>query len=140
MDNIKVIIIIGLPSCGKTTYLNKNFNGDDYIIHDDFVSKFNDGQLELDMQYSKKTNKKICIADSRLCIFSGFLKYMETVEKYISRDQIQLILFTNDPDKCLLNSKHKVGDINKLDILIKAYSKVYDITNYINWNHKIVRV
>ena len=92
------------------------------------------------MQYSKKTNKKICIADSRLCIFSGFLKYMETVEKYISRDQIQLILFTNDPDKCLLNSKHKVGDINKLDILIKAYSKVYDITNYINWNHKIVRV
>ena len=29
MDNIKVIIIIGLPSCGKTTYLNKNFNGDD---------------------------------------------------------------------------------------------------------------
>src|SRR5205085_12093856 len=100
MSNHQVLIIIGLPGCGKTTY-SQHLN--DYIIFDDFINKFYDGFAIKAIQLGKS----ICLIDPRLCINNIFCKYIREIEKYIERENIKLVLFENNPDQCLRNIKSR---------------------------------
>jgi hypothetical protein len=137
--NNQIIIIIGLPGSGKTTFSRK-FK--DFIIFDDFIQKFYDGKVINQL----KLNKKICLIDPRLCIFDIFLKYINIIEKYVNRSQIHLILFQNVPESCLNNIKlsnnMKLGNNYLLSIeeTIKNYSLKYSLENYNLWQSTIMIV
>ena len=112
-------IIIGLPCSGKT-YLSKEFQKNGYVIYDDFITNFYNGQLLND------NSEKICINDPRLCNYQTFLKFIE----YFQNKKIELILFENNPDQCLINLKKRKDGRKGVDNSIIFLSKKYDLNNY----------
>ncbi len=132
--NYKLIIIIGLSGSGKSTLANKMT---DYIIYDDFISKFYNG----DVLKSIKSNQKVCLIDPRLCIPSIFTLYIKKIEQVIDKSQIQLILFNNDPITCLKNIKNRNDGRVGIDKAINLYSIGYKLENYNSWQcmHYIVK-
>lgn len=126
----KVIIIIGLPGSGKTTISNK-FT--DYLIFDDFLNKFYDGKVLEAMQL----NKKICLIDPRLCIYEIFNKYMDIIKTNINKNDIHLILFRNEPEKCIANVTIRNDDRNGIIETINKYSVKYSLDNYADYSSHI---
>ena len=98
---IKLIICIGLPSSGKTTYCKNNFS--DINIYDDFINNFYNGLLINDLELGNK----ICINYPRLCNYNTFKKYMEVFEQIIEKNDILLYLFENNKDICLNRKNEK---------------------------------
>lgn len=130
-----LVVIIGLPACGKTTYYEQNETlKDNYEFHDDFISNFIDGELIEDL----KLQKNVCIADPRLCNFQIFKNVMKTIEEYIDKNDITLILFKNNKEGCLVNAKERKN--KNVDNTIENYSKVYNLDNYKNYNYKILDI
>ena len=130
-NTISLIILIGLPACGKTTYYNEVIDNN-YKFYDDFISDIYDGNLLKDI----KNNVKICISDPRLCNFNTFEQIMKEVEKYITKDKIKLILFRNNKLSSLINaSKRNKKNVNNM---IEMYSSIYKIENYLNYNHLLL--
>ncbi|AVG46690.1 hypothetical protein [Acanthamoeba polyphaga mimivirus] len=145
----QLIIVIGLPGSGKTSWCK---NQEECIIFDDFISTFYDGKLISALV----DNKKVCINDPRMCIFDIFIRYIKTIEKYIDRNNIYLVLFENNPKQCIINadnridnkynvmntcnSEQKILEKKHLKFNIVEYSKKYSIKNYLKWNHTIIDV
>lgn len=131
-----ILIIIGLPGSGKTTYYNNNFSKN-YKLYDDFISNFMDGDIINDI----KNNVDICLIDPRLCNYNLFKSIINIIIEYIKPNNINLILFENMPNLCLINSqkrnKNVINSINK-------YTNIYNINNYIhdinNYNCEIIQV
>ncbi len=130
-----LIIIIGLPASGKTTYFNNNNQNlfKDYIFHDDFISNFFNGEL----MYDIKNNKKICICDPRLCNIEVFNKYINIFLEFKDKKEIKLILFENNKNKCLENAKSRNKRVNKT---IELLSNIYNLENYNNYETDILKV
>lgn len=120
MNSKKYKIVIGLPCSGKSHLLQK-MNSKGYVIYDDFITSLCDGKL----YKSIKENELICIADPRLCNYDIFSKYIiGTFEP----EKTQLIIFDNDPEKCILNidRPNKQRWVNT----ILNMSKHYDVNKY----------
>jgi hypothetical protein len=126
-----MLIIIGLAGSGKTSYFHKNLSNK-YELFDDFISNFFNGEI------IEKINEELCLIDPRLCDYNLFKKIMIEIEKFINKSQIKLILFENNPEKCLINSQKR----NKKNVskMIEIYSKKYDLNNYLDYNHEIIKV
>ena len=123
-----MMIIIGLAGSGKTSYYHKKLLND-YELYDDFIS--NPFDIE-------EINDRMCLIDPRLCDFKIFQDIMSDIEKYIDKTKINLILFENNPEKCLINSKNRLN--KNVENMINIYSKKYKLTNYYNYNYEIVKV
>ena len=124
-----IVIVIGLPASGKTTYINSiSKNNDKYT--DDFISNFFNGVLiskikEID------DNDDIYINDPRLCNISIFNRYLKIIEEQKNKNtKIKLILFKNDKNKSLENSKKR--NMKNVEKSIEHLSNIYDIDNYIH--------
>lgn len=129
----RLIIIIGLCGSGKTC-LSKRY--DDYIVFDDFVSQFyND-----DVINALQQNKKVCLTDPRLCIYETFIKFMKKLEIYVSKNNITLILFENNPLACLENIKLRNDGRKGIVATINKYTLIYDLDNYKNYNYIIMPI
>ena len=130
-NNISLIILIGLPASGKTTYYNEIVDKN-YKFYDDFITNIYDGNLCNDI----KNNVKICISDPRLCNFDTFKQIMKEIEKYITKDKIKIILFPNNKLSSLINaSKRNKKNVNNM---IEIYSSLYKIENYLDYNHILI--
>lgn len=131
-NNLNLIIIIGLPASGKTTYYESNLSKNDFKLYDDFISSFYDSDLIDDL----KAKKKVCLIDPRLCDFNLFEKIMNGLKEYIDISKMKLYLFPNDKHKSIKysqnrNNKEVLGTINK-------YSAIYQLNNYMNYPYKII--
>jgi cytidylate kinase len=126
-----MLIIIGLAGSGKTTYFQQNLSNK-YELFDDFVSNFFDGEI------IEKINEEICLIDPRLCNFELFKEIMMEIEKYIDRSKIKLLLFENNPDGCLVNSRMRQK--KNVEKMIEIYSKKYDLDNYRDYDYEILKV
>ena len=126
-----MLIIIGLAGSGKTTYFQQNLSNK-YELFDDFVSNFFDGEI------IEKINEEICLIDPRLCNFELFKEIMMEIEKYINRDKIKLILFENNPEGCLENSRMRQK--KNVEKMIEIYSRKYDLDNYRDYDYEILKV
>lgn len=131
---MKLLIIIGLPGSGKTTYFNENLK-DKYEFYDDFISNIIDGKLICEI---KKKEKDICIADPRLCNYSIFTKVMKLIEEIIDKSNISLILFENNKDKCFINSKKRKN--KNVEKTIEFLSNIYNHENYKYYNYEIKEI
>jgi cytidylate kinase len=126
-----MLIIIGLAGSGKTTYFQQNLSNK-YEVFDDFISNLFDGEI------IKKINEEICLIDPRLCDFKMFKNIMMEIEKYIDRSKIKLILFENNPEGCILNSRMRPK--KNVEKMIEIYSKKYDLDNYRDYDYEILKV
>lgn len=131
---MKLIIIIGLPASGKTTYFNELLIND-YKFFDDFISNFINGEL---IEEIKKNHNNICISDPRLCNPNIFIKIMKIIEKYIEKSNISLILFENDKNKCLINAKKRIN--KNVDKTIEFLSNIYNYDTYKSYDYKILKI
>jgi hypothetical protein len=96
MDKL-CIIVIGLPFSGKTTWTENNVS--EHIIYDDFITHYYNGEVIK----ACRSKSPICIIDPRLCIPDLFRKYITVMHECYGPDNIQLILFENNPTLCLAN-------------------------------------
>ena len=126
-----MLIIIGLAGSGKTTYFRQNLSNK-YELFDDFISNFFDGEV------IEKINEEICLIDPRLCNFELFKEIMMEIEKYIDRSKIKLILFENNLEGCLVNSRMRQK--KNVEKMIEIYSKKYDLDNYRDYDYEILKV
>ena len=132
---MKLIVIIGLPASGKTTYYNENFK-DTHLFFDDFISNMVSGEL---IKSLKKGNQDICIADPRLCNYSIFTKVMKLIEEIIdNKSDILLILFENNKDKCFINAKKRKN--KNVEKTIEFLSNIYNHENYKYYNYEIKEI
>jgi hypothetical protein len=135
-----LIIIIGLPGSGKTSYIKNNKLFKDFIIHDDFISNFFNGELINDL---KENNKDICIADPRLCNVEIFNKFIIIIQELIKdKSNIKLLLFENNKNKCLINAKLRNNKNKKVDKNIELLSEIYNLDNYkhLNYSYEVLSV
>lgn len=107
-----ILLVIGLPGSGKTEFIKTL---DDYIVHDDFISKFYNGDAIKDI----KDSKDVCLIDPRLCLPDVYFRFINKL------GNVNIVLFKNEPEKCIINKPH-------MEKTIKAYSKKYDLTIYKN--------
>ncbi len=135
MYNYPLIIVIGLSCSGKTTYCKKTLTKS-HILYDDFISSFYDGLLIESMQ--KKEN--IVVNDPRLCNKATFVKFMEIFEEFYSKNEILLILFENNVEKCIINCMSEDKIKKNLQENIKYNSQKYDVNNYAKYNNLIIPV
>ena len=127
-----LIIIIGLPASGKTTYYHNNYS-QDFKLYDDFISSFYDGLLLEDLS----NGINLCITDPRLCNFERFEEYMKVFLGIIDKSQIELVLFENNKDCCLINADKRNKKVAKT---IEFYSNNYDLNKFRDYNHKVIDV
>jgi GTPase SAR1 family protein len=125
-----IIILIGLPCSGKTTFLKSLKT---YEIYDDFISTIYDGEL---FEAIEDPNKKICIADPRLCRYETFERYIKIFE---GKHNILLILFENNAVKCLKNLESRTTAKN-VTTEIEFFSKIYNIYKYKKYPHIVLSI
>lgn len=130
-----LLIIIGLAGSGKTTYFTSNeILRDKFEFYDDFLRNFFDGEV----MEKISEDKDICLADPRLCNPKIFNDFIKTILKVLDKSKIKLLLFENNPERCLINANKRVGkNVNKM---IEIYSKIYDLNNYNEFNYEILKV
>lgn len=115
MDH-KLVIVIGLPGSGKTSFIQRITRS---TVFDDFIPDMH--QLKfIDALKNEKAN--VVLADPRLCIPEMFDRCMKHIHQYVPKEEIQLVVFKNDPEQCI---KNKISLIKT----IRKYSQMYN-TNY----------
>jgi len=79
--------------------------------------------------------KNICINDPRLCDYNIFIRYISIFETYLNKNDIKIVLFKNEPEKCKKN-------INTKNVLntIEYYTTKYDLNNYNLYDNIILDV
>jgi hypothetical protein len=137
MFSFYVYLIVGLPSSGKSTYVEEIFQQPDDVIFDDpFLhykspEKFKDITNTYTLGDCYKESLSVCINDPILCntkIRHQLIGWL--VEKYDA--QIILWFFENNPEQCIKTSNPDKPVIQ----YIKHLSKNYQIPP----NHKIIPV
>jgi hypothetical protein len=125
-----IIIIIGLPCSGKTTFLKTLKT---YEIYDDFISTIHNGKL---LSAIEDPTRKICIADPRLCKYDIFERYIRT---FTSHHNVLLLLFENNPVKCLNNLQTRISARN-VTSEINYFSSIYNIYRYKRYPHIVLDI
>jgi predicted kinase len=114
----KIVLLVGLPGCGKTT-LGKSLESKECIFIDD-ISIYG-----LSILKSIINNyDKIVIADVFLCRKEERLKCIQFFSNY--NCELEWIFFENDPKKCYKNVD-KRADGRAVKGLIKHLSEQYTI-------------
>lgn len=123
------ILVVGLPGSGKSTYVKNNYP--DFLVHDDFLSKVWDGKCISDVN----KGKDVILIDPRLTYPKTFLR---TITMF-NRDPDLIILFENNPDQCIMNSRLRVPyrDVEKNII---CFSEHYSMDTYSNYKTKLLPV
>ena len=134
ISTTKLIIVVGLPASGKTTYCQQKYP--EYVLYDDYLNTVYNNTL---LQQIQNTDSKVIINDPRLCDIKIFKQQVNNILQYIPITNIRFILFGNTPDQCILNSQLR-NDCNKdinLSEQIRMYSQNYDpyggIFDYISY-------
>ncbi len=127
----KVIVIVGLPGSGKSTYAKTHYN--EYVIFDDFITTFCNGEIIKNI----KLNNNVCIIDPRLCDVNIFNRCLDKILKYVDVKNIKLILFENNKELCQINVNRR-NDNRNVNNTICNYSKIYFIDNYGGYDRIVI--
>ena len=134
MNYHKVILIIGLPASGKSTYARNHINNS-HTIFDDFITQFYNGKA---LKCIADGNN-VCLIDPRLCIPSTYENILGQIKRYTN--DIGIILFENNPQKSIKYSKIRNDKNKDNDTLVKtinAYSQKYSYDNYSQFDKIII--
>lgn len=128
MDTAVVWLVVGLPGSGKSTMF-KNLT--DRVVHDDFLDNFYNGRVISAI----KRGQRVCLMDPRLC----FKKTFDRVILQIPSNNIFIILFENNPQRCIKNIKIRNRPMDTEQQLL-LFSQHYDLNNYREYAHQVLPV
>jgi predicted kinase len=130
----KVILIAGLPGCGKSTYLKSEFSAEPgWKIIDDYQANARDNSKRFDhgREYEAMTSHLLsggncAIADIAFCRTSARTEAEETILRSVPGATIEWRFFENDPQQCrtnvILRSRDSVEkELLRIDQLSKSY-------------------
>jgi hypothetical protein len=130
-----VHFIIGLPSSGKTNFLNvllkNHFNKKNVVVYDEINIDFN---IIKDIRKNIYDNKIVFIINSKLCNVNYFNEVIMNL-KIFDKDSIRIFGFKPNINKSIENLKKKVNDGYLLQKKIKNIiylESVFKIDNYEN--------
>lgn len=113
-----LIVVVGLPCCGKTTYVKNNYDLNKYTFFDDFL---NDPKNSMEIMKLLVLGKQVIVADPRLCnknvfekeiittftqglhLFSGTISEIDK-NKLCNKYQLTVIEFKQNAFQSVLNA------------------------------------
>lgn len=110
--DVKVVIIVGLPGSGKTTYAESAYP--DFRLMDDPA-----GPHEI----PEDIHENIVVTSPFFCREGALNHVMKLVSDRVPDADLSVIYFENDPEQCLLNSKRRLD--KPVENLIRDLSEVY---------------
>lgn len=129
----QVIIIIGLPGSGKSTWIQNNID-ESYIVYDDCL---NESYFEKIFKKIKQ-GQKVIFADPRFCFYKNFDFFYCYLTKYLDKANVQIICFDGaDRDNIcfqnIMNRETNPDKIRRLEHDIRVgFSPAYHTSNYPN--------
>ncbi len=132
--NENVILLAGLPGCGKTTYLCQMFT-DGWLVFDDFkamafndCSRFRDSRKFRTLITALRDGLKCAVADIDFCSTESRQEAERELLVEVPGVRRGWIFFENDPSACEMNirSRNRTCFEKELGYLLK-YSSSYNI-------------
>lgn len=129
-NNTQIMIIIGLPGSGKSTFSIKQRELYGKNIEVTIYTDTLDRLYCIDFLKSiTNTDKKLLIIDDpRLCDKNAFIRLMNHFEKYVSQKNISVILFENNVNQCKINIENRENGRMKASYLVslEQYAQIYN--------------
>ncbi len=120
-----LILLVGLPGCGKTTYGNlirRDIKNNVYYDDVDFMLESNIIKFRTDLY----KGKKVIISNSRLCIPHLYQEFIDKMNLIDNDKSIITYCFLPDKEKSIKNIKKREGRrINIVNKLITSVNNYY---------------
>ena len=120
---MRVICIIGLPSSGKTTYMNNLLITEVDIFDDVSVGKGPSDFMEY-LTGCDGEHVTAMVTDVALCVQATRDDFEYCVKSLHPLAMFKYICFENDPKQCLINAKNR-NDGREVENTIRSMAKVY---------------
>ena len=118
-----VVLVLGLPASGKTTFCHSHFDDKAFYVFDDPLFS---AASEIVLSKLLEKGQKVVYCDPRLCSLDVFKKLYEHVVQCVdSPAQIAVVYFDNNPEQCGKNARHHRDNI---DLDIQRLAARYDDT------------
>ena len=143
----RLIIVVGLPGSGKTTYMQKLLkDGKITAFYDDFQARAieHDKNPYLSRHYAPlvadlRRGKSVAVSDIRYCDRSELNRLLATAISAVPDIEIDVRYFENNPKKCAINVR-KRGRDNLVEHelgLITEYSENYRVPGLVTSTMKV---
>lgn len=135
MDRPKLVIVVGLPGAGKTTYMESlERKGEIAVFYDDYQADAPEKAKSpyLSRYYSQmvaelKRGKTVAASDIRYCVQKELNALIASVISAVPETVFDIRYFKNDPDKCRANVIKRNRKSTDWEFkLIDEYSPQYD--------------
>ncbi len=126
----KVILLIGLPGSGKTTWGKAFLQANPQVVFvDDMSMLTNNAKDYLAKIKTNSENSTLIIADVHFCQGNIRKTAEHTIKEVFPTASLEMIFFENNPEKCLNNIQTRMtkGDTRLVTEMVRQLSKVYFI-------------